>query len=282
MGDLEVDTRLDGGDGHWTVTLDPAWEIWGPCGGYIAALLLRAAGAHSPFPPPPTLAENFLGVAAFAPVDLHAETLQAGRRSQCVRVAMTQEGRPISQAVVWTMADPDGREGIVYDWTEHPVVPGPHELKSMEELEEEEDTNYPFWDNLECRPIGWLTRDEWDRQRPIAPTLSNWYRFRPTAVFDDPYVEAARVAMVCDLVGWPSVVRALEPGLEEQWMAPNVDVVVTFHQPPEGSAFLHLDGAAPIAAAGTIGAQARVWSEDGRLLASSIQQLLARPRPLAS
>ncbi|HEY8059218.1 MAG TPA: acyl-CoA thioesterase domain-containing protein, partial [Acidimicrobiales bacterium] len=134
MGDLEVDTRLDGGDGHWTVTLDPAWEIWGPCGGYIAALLLRAAGAHSAFPRPATLAVNFLGVAAFAPVDLHAETLQAGRRSQCVRVTMTQEGRPISHAVVWTMADPDGREGIAYDWTEHPVVAGPHDLKPMEEL----------------------------------------------------------------------------------------------------------------------------------------------------
>lgn len=247
--------------------------------GYIAALLLRAAGAHAHFPRPATLAVNFLGVARFAPVDLHAETLQAGRRSQCVRVTMTQEGRPISHAVVWAVADPDGREGLEYDWTEPPEVPAPDALAPTEELMPDEGPNFAFWDNLECRPIGWLTRHEWETQRPLAPTLSNWYRFRPTPVFDDPYVEAARVAMVCDLVGWPSVVRALAAGVEEEWMAPNLDVVVTFHQPPAGSGFLLLDGASPLATGGTIGGQARVWSEDGRLLASSIQQMLARPLP---
>ena len=128
MGDLEVDTRLDGGDGHWTAQLDPSWAIWGPCGGYIAAVLLRAVGAHSAFPRPATLSVNFLGVARFEPVDLHAETLQAGKRSQAIRVSMTQDGRPISHAVSWTVAEPDGRDGIAYDWTEPPDVPGPEGL----------------------------------------------------------------------------------------------------------------------------------------------------------
>ncbi len=94
-------------------------------------MLLRAAGAHSDFPRPASLAVQFLGVARFAPVDLHAETLQAGRRSQCVRVAMTQEGRPISHAVVWTMVDPDGPAGIEYDWTEPArTSPAPTSLPS--------------------------------------------------------------------------------------------------------------------------------------------------------
>src|SRR4051812_43023883 len=101
MGDLEVDTRLTGGEGRWTAELSSDWAIWGPCGGYIAAVLLRAAGAHSNFPRAATLAVNFLGVARFEPVDLVAETLQAGRRSQAIRVSMTQDGRPISHAVVW-------------------------------------------------------------------------------------------------------------------------------------------------------------------------------------
>jgi Thioesterase-like superfamily len=65
-------------------------------------------------------------------------------------------------------------------------------------------------------------------------------------------VEAARVAMICDLLGWPSVVRALDPGVEEQWIAPNLDLSVTFHQPPGGSEFLLLDAQAPIAAGGTV------------------------------
>jgi acyl-CoA thioesterase II len=282
MGDLEVDTRVSGADGRYTADLSPAWEIWGPCGGYIAAVLLRAAGAHSGLPRPVSLAVHFLGVARFAPIDLHVETLQAGRRSHCVRVAMTQEGRPISHAVVWTTVGPAGPAGIEYDWATRPDRPGPEGLPTIEELAAENRSTFAFWDNIECRPFGWLDEHAWANDRPLPPTLTNWYRFRPTPVFEDPFVEAARVAMLCDLMGWPSVVRALEPGLEEAWMAPNLDVTVTFHQAPEGSPFLLLDAESPVAAGGTIGSCGRVWSEDGRLLATSIQQMLARPVPRPS
>ena len=279
MGDLEVDTRLTGGDGRWTAELSSDWAIWGPCGGYVAAVLLRAAGAHSNFPRVATLAVNFLGVARFEPVDLVAETLQAGKRSQAIRVSMTQDGRPISHAVVWTITEPDGREGIEYDWTEWPGLPGPHGLDNFENLRPDEEPVFPFWQNMESRPIGWLSPDEWDVVRPVAPVLQTWYRLRPRATYDDPFLEAARVAMVCDLMGWPSVVRALQPGQEAQWMAPNLDVNVTFHQPAGDSEFLLLDAASPLAGGGTIGSVGRVWSEDRRLLATSIQQMLARPIP---
>jgi acyl-CoA thioesterase-2 len=281
MGDLEVDTRLDGGDGRWTATLRPDWEIWGPCGGYLAAILLRVASAHSPFPRPVSLTIHFLGVARFEPVDLVAETLVTGRRSQSLRISMTQDGRPITHAVVWTAADPDGRPGIEYDWTNRPDVPAAEGLPGMDELRPEDAPPFPFWVNLESRPVDWLGPDRWETERPLAPVLQSWYRFRPTAVFDDPFVEAARVAMICDLLGWPAVVRALEPGMEERFIAPNLDLSVTFHQPPRGSEFLLLDAEAPIATGGTIGGTGRVWSEDGRLLASCTQQLLARPVPTA-
>src|SRR5436190_20823629 len=146
MGDLEVETRLTGGDGHWTADLDPSWAIWGPCGGYIAAVLLRAVGAHSDFPRPATLSVSFFGVARFEPVDVHAETLQAGRRSQAIRVWMTQGGRPISHAVAWTIADPDGRDGIEYDWTEPPDLPGPDALDNFDDLRPDDaPPNFPFW-----------------------------------------------------------------------------------------------------------------------------------------
>ena len=279
MGDLEVETRVTGDAGHYRAELSAAWEIWGPCGGYVAAVLLRAAAAHSDFPRPVSLTVQFLGVARFAPVDLEVETLQSGRRSQCLRVTMTQEGRSMSHAVVWTTVEADGPAGIDYDWTTPPDRPGPEGLPSMDDLATERRSSFAFWDNLECRPFDWLDPDAWANQRPVPPTLTNWYRFRPTPVFDDPFVEAARVAMLCDLMGWPSVVRALAPGLEESWMAPNLDVTVTFHQPPAGSEFLLLDAESPIATGGTIGASGRVWSEDGRLLATSIQQMLARPVP---
>jgi len=278
MGDLEVDTRLSGGDGRWTAELDPSWAIWGPCGGYVAAVLLRAAGAHSLFPQPATMSVQFLGVARFEPVDLVTETLQAGRRSQAIRVSMTQGDRPISHAVVWTVAEPDGRDGLHYDWTAPPDLPGPDGLDTSEELRDEPPP-FPFWDNMESRPTDWLGPEAWEKARPLEPVLRSWYRLRPTPTFDDPFLEAARVAMVCDLMGWPSVVRALQPGQEMTWMAPNLDCNVTFHQPPGDSEFLLLDAESPLATGGTIGAVGRVWSEDRRLLASTIYQMLTRPVP---
>lgn len=277
MADLDQDTRVDGGDGRYTATLAPAWEIWGPCGGYVATVLLRAAGAHSAFPRPTSLMVHFVGVGRFAPVDLETETVRAGRRSESVRVRMTQEGRAVAEALVWTVADHDpAAGGLTYDWTTHPDPPAPEGLAAMDELLPDPG-RFAFWRNLECRPTDFLPPERWAVERPLAPTLRQWYRFRPRPAWDDPYVEAGRVTIVADLMGWPTVVRALEPGDEERWIAPNLDLTVTFHQPPADADWLFLDAEAPIATGDLVGAHGHVWAGDGRLLATSVQHMLARP-----
>ena len=53
------------------------WEIWGPCGGYVAAIALRAAGAESPFARPASFFCHYLSVADFAPVDLVVTPLRS-------------------------------------------------------------------------------------------------------------------------------------------------------------------------------------------------------------
>ena len=54
MGDVEIDTAPEPvGDGRYRAGCMGDWEIWGPCGGYVAAIALRAAGAESPSPVPP-------------------------------------------------------------------------------------------------------------------------------------------------------------------------------------------------------------------------------------
>jgi acyl-CoA thioesterase-2 len=48
MGDLEADTAVEPvGDGRYQATLSAEWEIWGPMGGYVAAVALRPAAAES-------------------------------------------------------------------------------------------------------------------------------------------------------------------------------------------------------------------------------------------
>jgi acyl-CoA thioesterase-2 len=51
VGDLEIDTALEYvGEGRYRATLSGEWQIWGPMGGDVAAVAVRAAGAESPFP----------------------------------------------------------------------------------------------------------------------------------------------------------------------------------------------------------------------------------------
>jgi hypothetical protein len=77
--------------------------LWGPAGGYVSAIALRAAGAASSFRRPTSYACQYLAMARFEPVDLAVASLRRDRRSEALRVSMTQAGELIRVAQVWAM-----------------------------------------------------------------------------------------------------------------------------------------------------------------------------------
>jgi acyl-CoA thioesterase-2 len=271
MGDFVADTAIEGSDDRYRARLSRDWEIWGPNGGYVAAITLRAAGAATALRRPATFAGHFLGVAEFDVVDLEVTRLRATKRAESLRVSMTQAGRPIFEAICWVIGDVDGLD---HDVTTMPGVPPPSELASMEDLVPPQDLQqrYRFWQNLETRPIEWVP---WEQREPGAPEWREWYRFRPRATCDDPFADAARSLLLIDTMGWPAACRA-HPR-DSGYVAPSIDVTAQFHHLAPECEWLLVDAVAPIAAHGLIGGQARVWSIDGRLLASGGGQLLCRP-----
>lgn len=74
---------------------------------------------------------------------------------------------------------------------------------------------------------------------------------------------------------WPAATMASE-GYPSH-MAPSLDVTVWFHQGAADAEWLLVDARSPFAGDGLVGGVARVWSDDGRLLASGGQQMLCRP-----
>jgi acyl-CoA thioesterase-2 len=275
VSDFDEATALAGSDGRYTADLSRDWEIWGPNGGYVASIALRAAGAESRFARPASFMASFLAVAEFAPVDLSVEVLRATRVADALRVSMTQADRRILEAVVWTV---DTIEGLDHDHTVRPDAPAPADLPSIDELVGDgvrPRDIHKFWHNLEERPLAWI--EDWEHREPGPPVYRGWMRFRPRATFDDPYVDAARNLLLLDTMGWPAAVRAHAPPLAV--IAPNIDVSVQFHRLEPASEFLFVDAIADIGAEGLIGARSRVWSESGRLLASGSEQLLCRPIP---
>jgi acyl-CoA thioesterase II len=272
MGDFAADTRVDGSEGTYTATLSRDWEIWGPNGGYLAAIALRAAGAGTPLRRPATLACQFLSVAEFGRVDLVVRVLRGSKRAAAVGVSMSQSGRPILEALAWVVDD--GSRGLQHDVTRMPAVPPSAALKSYEELQPEGYPWFPFWGNMETREIN---RRE-DRSVPGEPIWQAWLRYRPAATFDDPFVDAARAVVLLDTMSWPAATQA--HASPTGYVAPSLDVSVQFHQPAGASEWLLCDTRAPLAHGGLIGSQAQIWSEDGRLIATGTSQLLCRPNPM--
>jgi len=272
VGDLAADTALETlGDGHYRATLDPDWEIWGPMGGYVAAVALRAAGEASGHRAPAAFSCHYLGVARFEPVDITVETRRAGRAAKSQRVEVVQAGRPVLDAMVWST---DGAEGLEHDETEPPDVPGPDQIPSLAELMPERAPPFPFWANLEVKPVTpW--EPTWPPEGPRRAQWQQWLRFVPTPTYRDPWADAARSVILVDLPSWPSAARP-HAWRDPPFIAPTLDLNVAFHQSAVGEEWLLCDGAAPLSTGGLFGWTSRVWAAGGRLIASGGGQCLYR------
>jgi acyl-CoA thioesterase-2 len=273
MGDLGEDTAVEAlGDGRYRATLSADWEIWGPMGGYIAAFALRAAGAATEHPHPAAFSCHYLGVARFEPIDLTVSVRRQGRAASSHRVEISQEGRPILDAMVWSVAD---TEGLEHDETVAPDVPGPDQLPSIEDLlPPDAEPPFPFWRNFDAKPIAFEA--EWPPEGPRPARWQEWLRFLPAATFADPWVDAARSVILVDLPSWPSAHRP-HAWRQPPFVAPTLDLSVAFHSPTADDEWLLCDGSAPLSTRGLFGWTARVWSPGGKLHASGGGQCLYRP-----
>ena len=273
MGSLDLDTKLGGGDGRYGATISRDWKFWGPNGGYLAALALRAAATASRFARPASFACHFLSVGAFEPANITVTPLRSARTAESLRATIEQNDRVLLDAQVWTVADGAGLE---HDFAPMPDVPLPSQLVPFSEIEGfETRSTFPFWDNLEGRPIGEVPPAQ---RNPGAPQLRCWYRFRPDARFDEPSLDAARALILIDTLSWPAACRAHDVA-SNPWMAPCLDLVARFHRAPPYSEWLLVEARADVATEGLVGFHNRVWDEAGRVVASGGGQLLCRPRP---
>lgn len=271
VGDLAADTAVEpAGDGRYRAVLSDDWEIWGPMGGYVAAVALRAAGAASSFARPAAFSCHYLGVAAFDGVDIDVTPLRVARSAASHRVTITQGERPIMEALTWSVAEVDG---LVHDVAVAPDVPGPGELRSAEELAEGQEPPFPFWLNFDTRPLDWVA--EWPPAGPLEPRWRNWMRFAQWKAGAEPWLDAARLLLLADLPSWPSANRP-HAWQQPPFIAPTLDLQVTFHRLVPDEPWLLVEGTSPVAADGLIGFTSRLWTTTGALVASGSGQTLCR------
>jgi acyl-CoA thioesterase II len=265
--DLEHATRVEGEQGRYRARLSKDWEIWGPNGGYLAAIALRAAGREAQIQQPASFYCHFLSSPGFDAVELKVSTLRRGRRAESFAVEMSQGDKPILHALVKTAAD---APGYSHQHPAMPDAPHPDTLKNYEQLlSRGKLPAFSFWNNVERRPV-----DQNITNEPTDPTLREWTRFRPTACFEDPFVDAARALILLDTYGFPAAYRHYRSW---DYLAPNLDTSVWFHRFSPASAWLLIDHACVVADRGLMGVSGSVWDSEGRLLATGSAQLCCIP-----
>jgi acyl-CoA thioesterase len=135
-------TRLAGESGRFTADLQPDWEIWGPNGGYLSAIALRAAGEVAPQGHRPvTYSGQYLASPASGEIAVEAELVKPGRSAACANVRLIQNGRVALQAQVWTTGRDTGPEHLDLP---RPAVPPPADLPPFESYLPADAAPHPF------------------------------------------------------------------------------------------------------------------------------------------
>jgi acyl-CoA thioesterase-2 len=273
VGDLGRDTAVEGAAGSYRAVLSRDWEIWGPMGGYVAAVALRAmAGEVADGFEPASFTCQFLSVAKFEAVDIAVTVRRGSRRAMAVDAHVTQDGRAILDAQAWFTLPGDV---VTHDHSPPHRYGHPDDHRSVAEYSMDAPP-FPFWLNFDGKPLDWV--EDWADYPGGDPEWAEWLKFEPTARWDDRVLEAARLVLLADLPSYPAAVRAY-PGGERTFVAPSLDLSVQLHRLDGLSDWLLIHGTAPIADRGLIAFRSEVWSADGRQVASGGGQLLSRAVP---
>ncbi|MDL4821874.1 thioesterase family protein [Actinomadura opuntiae] len=256
MGGFEAATAVRRiGEGRYAADLDGDFGFAEALnGGYLMAVLGRAAVDASPHAHPIATAATFLRPAKPGPAELVVDTRKSGRTAATALVSLVQGGRPAVEALITT--------GTL-DAAAEPAFAGPAPAVEVPPLAEctsmlPEEGTEGFAGQVDMRfdrsTMGWL-----DGTPSGRPEIRAWFRLR-----DEYGPDAFSLALTVDAL--PPV--ALNLG-SKGW-APTVEL--TWHMravPAPG--WLAVHGTGRLLSDGWFDEEVEVWDSAGRLVAQSRQ-----------
>jgi acyl-CoA thioesterase len=272
--DFERLTRVhpDENAGRWRLTFGPQTTIWSVNGGYLAGAILRAAGLAAERALPLTITCDFIRPVKAGDVVIEHEVLVRTHLAELIGLRLLQQERPCVLAQVWTM---NAHEGPRHHDARMPAAPHPTELRTMQEmLRPDEPPLRPFWDVFDQRPINRV--DPHARSAQRAQVL-RWLRYAGTSDLEDPYFRAALTLPIIDTMGVPALRQAPGPVKVPNSVAPTVQLCVHFREPGGPPGWMLAEASAEYSGNGLISTAGRVWSENGRLLADGLTQMVCLP-----
>ena len=275
MGDLGVDTAVHaapGDDGPVRTTLNRDWEIWGPMGGYVAAVALPGGRRGLDVPPPGQLR---------LPLPRRRRRSTTGRRSTSRTVRAGPHGRGAAGVDdPRRAADPrgarcgrlrDGLEGLEHDARRRrPTSPARTSCRPSRSFAAMPEPPPGRRSRSGTTSTASRSSSSSRGRRPSRSTrcggsgCGSARRRRSPTRGSTP----CRALVLVDVQSWPA--RPPPPRLDAAAVHRAQPRPLRRLPPPfDDSPWLLADGHAPVAADGLIGWTGRMWSEDRRLLASA-------------
>ncbi|MHC6628195.1 acyl-CoA thioesterase II [Streptomyces globosus] len=253
-------------------------------GGQVAAQALVAAGrtvpgdrtAHS-------LHSYFLRTGdAGAPIVYSVDRIRDGRSFTTRRVVAVQHGQPIFHLSASFQTYEEGLDHQV----SMPDAPDPETLPTAEEdlpahrhLFQDEATVERLLESRAAVDLRYATTPPWGTiGEPVEPRSQVWFRTAGKLDGDDPLLHTCLATYVSDMTLLDSVLLAHGRG---GWAVGDVvgaslDHAMWFHRPFRADEWLLYDQDSPTSHGGRGLGQARIWTRDGRLAVTVIQEGVVR------
>jgi acyl-coenzyme A thioesterase PaaI-like protein len=248
----EATTVRRAGDGRYAAVLDADYGFKEALhGGYLMAVLARAALDASAHPHPVATSTSFLRVAQPGPAEVWVEPRKSGRTTDVARVTLVQDDRPVVEAMI-TSGTLDGAADPVYSTPPEPMPPRDECVGfgdgGSEGFAAQVDMVY------DRATMGWL-----DGQPSGVPEMRAHFRLR-----EGYEPDGVLLALAVDAL--PPVV--LNSGADG-W-APTVELTWYMRAVP-AAGWLTLRGSGRLVSDGWFDEGVEVWDSAGRLVAQSHQ-----------
>lgn len=205
-----------------------------------------------------------------APIVYDVEALRDGRSFATRRVLARQHGRPIF-ALTTDFQKPE--DGLDHQDVFPDDVPSPED--SLDPMARRADGEFTEWDAISMRYVG--SSADLLPPDPHRPGRQRFWLKIDGELPDDPLVHAAAFAYASDMTiaGAALAPHGYRLGGPDIMVA-SLDHTVWFHEPFRADRWWLYDQHAPRASGGRGLINSRVFTEDGRLVASTAQEALLR------
>lgn len=276
MDDFQYATILEEKEkNRWRANVYEDWALWGPAGGYLTALALRAAGEATSFDRPASLSCQFLNIAKFEPLDITVCSLRQGKRSEALRVELTQGDKLILTALIWAKNGEPAESMMQHDYCGVRQIPRPENLRTIAELYPDR-KQLPFMARMQQCPIDLAPAED---LTPREPQIRNLFRWVDGATSDDPFIDGGRMMMFMDTYAWLATYAAHPVNGPSPYIAPNLDYYYQFHRPTGEHEWIYLQNRADLACDSLIATQGEIRTLEGEILVRGYAQLLCSHRP---